>query len=160
MRALVACDSEFGNTKRIAMAMGEALGSSDAVEVMRVCEVKIEHLKEHDLLIVGSSTQQFGQTQATSDFLKQIPNDGLQGVRIAAFDTRLTDEEIEETAVLSFFIRIFGYAAKPIGDELKKKRGELVTSPEGFYVEGVKGPLVEGKLERAEAWARQIIAIQ
>ena len=160
MRVLVAYDSEFGNTKRIAMAMGEALGSSDAVEVLRVSEVKMEHLKELDLLIVGSPTQRFGQTQATCDFLKRIPNDGLQGVRIAAFDTRLTDEEIEETAVLSFFIRIFGYAAKPIGNGFKKKGGEIAASPEGFYVESVKGLLVEGELERAEGWARQIIAIQ
>jgi len=38
-----------------------------------------------------------------------------------------------------------------------KKGAELVTSPEGFYVEGVKGPLVEGELERVEAWAREIV---
>ena len=60
MRALVAYDSEFGSTKRIAMAMGEALGTSDEVEVSRVGDVIVEQLKGLDLLVVGSPTQRFG----------------------------------------------------------------------------------------------------
>ena len=157
MKALVAYDSEFGNTKQIAVAIGGVFGSPDEVEVLRVSEVEVEQLKGLELLIVGSPTQRFKPTQATSDFLKRIPMDGLQGISAAAFDTRLTSEEIEETGVLAFLVRIFGYAAQPIGNGLKKKGGELAISPEGFYVEGVKGPLVKGELERAEAWARQSI---
>ena len=157
MKALVVYDSEFGNTKQIAMAIGGIFESLDEVEVLRVGEVLVEQFKGLDFLIVGSPTQRFRPTKPTSDFLKRIPKDGLKSISAAAFDTRLTIEEIEETGVLAFFVRIFGYAAQPIGNGLKKKGAELVTSPEGFYVEGVKGPLVEGDLERAEAWGRQMI---
>ena len=157
MKALVVYDSEFGNTKQVAMAIGGVFGSQDEVEVLRVGEVKVDQIKGIDYLIVGSPTQRFRPTPATSDFLKQIPTAGLEGISAAAFDTRLTIEEIEETGVLAFFVRIFGYAAQPIGKGLNKKGAELVISPEGFFVEGVKGPLVEGEIDRAEAWARQII---
>ena len=57
-----------------------------------------------------------------------------------------------------FFVRLFGYAAKPIADRLQKRGGVLVVPPEGFYVEGTEGPLQEGELERASEWARRIVA--
>jgi menaquinone-dependent protoporphyrinogen IX oxidase len=157
MKGLVMYDSAFGNTEQIANAIGSTLGLSDQIEVLHLGAVKMEGLTGLELLIVGSPTQRFKPTEATSDFLKRIPANWLQGTKVAAFDTRLTIEEIEETRILPFFIRIFGYAAQPIANKLKKKGGELVTSPEGFYVQGMKGPLVEGELERAAAWARQII---
>jgi len=157
MKTLVMYDSEFGNTEIVANAIGEVLGTKGEVEVLRVSNVPSEAVVGMDLLVVGSPTQQFKPTGATSTFLKGIPKNSLKGTKVAAFDTRLTIEEIEETTVLAFFVRIFGYAAKPIGDALKKKGGELVIPPEGFLVQGMKGPLVEGELERAETWAREII---
>ena len=105
MKALVVYDSEFGNTKQVAMAIGGVFGSQDEVEVLRVGEVKVDQIKGIDYLIVGSPTQRFRPTPATSDFLKQIPNAGLEGISATAFDTRLTIEEIEETGVLAFFVR-------------------------------------------------------
>lgn len=157
MKAIVVYDSEFGNTEIVARAIGEVLESEGAVEVRRVSDVQPEEFERLDVLVVGSPTQQFNPTKATSSFLKGIPKNGLSGTRVAAFDTRLTVEEIEKTTILAFFVRIFGYAAKPIGDALKKKGGELAIPPEGFLVQGMKGPLVDGELERAEAWAREII---
>ncbi len=158
MKALVVYDSEFGNTEIVARAIREVLGSEGKVEVRRVSDVQQEGFDGLDVLVVGSPTQQFNPTKATSSFLKGVPKNGLSGIKVAAFDTRLTVEEIEETATLAFFVRIFGYAAKPIGDALKKKGGELAIPPEGFLVQGMKGPLVEGELDRAQAWAREIIA--
>ena len=51
-------------------------------------------------------------------------------------------------------MKLFGYAAKPIADRLKKKGGELTIPPEGVYVKGTEGPLKEGELERAADWLR------
>jgi flavodoxin len=160
MKTLVVYDSEFGNTEIVARAIGEVLGSKGEVEVRRVGDIQPEGFMELDVLVVGSPTQQFKPTGATSTFLKGIPKNSLKGTKVAAFDTRLTVEEIEETAVLAFFVRVFGYAAKPIGDALKKKGGELGIPPEGFLVQGMKGPLVEGELDRAQAWAREILAVE
>ena len=156
MKALVVFDSEFGNTEQVAKTIGSALGTPEQVQVKRVGEVIAENLSGVDLIIIGSPTQRFRPTPVTKDFLKRIPSKGLQGIRAAAFDTRLTDEEFETSRIGSFFVGIFGYAAQPIANELKKKGAVLVVAPEGFYVQGVEGPLVDGELERAEDWAEQI----
>ena len=156
MKTFVVYDSQFGNTEKITQAIGHALGTHSDVEILRVGNAKPENLSGISFLIVGSPTQRFRPTTAITDFLKSIPKDALKGVKVAAFDTRLTEEEIEKVRILAFFVRIYGYAAKPISVRLKKKGGELIIPPEGFYVEGMEGPLVDGELERAVDWAKQI----
>ena len=156
MKALIAYDSQFGNTEKVALAIGDAIGSQPDVQVLRVGSVTPEHLATTTLLIVGSPTQRFRPTTGTTDFLKSIPKDGLKGIKVASFDTRLTEGEIGKNRILAFFVRLYGYAAEPISKELKKKGGELIQPPEGFYVEGMEGPLTEGELERAAEWARLV----
>lgn len=123
MKAMVVYDSIFGNTEQIAQAIGNALGSPKDVEILRVGDVKPEHLTGLDVLIVGSPTRRFRPTSAISNFLKSIPKNGLKGIKVAAFDTRFTMDEIESSIfILPILVSIFGYAAKPIADKLKKKR--------------------------------------
>ena len=158
MKAMVVYDSMYGNTGKVAEAIGQALGAPEDATVVRVGEVKAEQLSGLSLLVVGSPTQRFSPTGATTQFLKGIPKNGLQGVRVAGFDTRFPEAKIEEIGILAFFVRIFGYAAKPITGRLEKLGGEVAVPPEGFYVADTEGPLVEGELERAAEWARQILA--
>ncbi len=158
MKALVAYDSAYGNTEQIARAIGRALGSEQDVETLRVGDVTPQKLQGISVLVVGSPTQKFSPTAATNALLKRIPNDGLRGVKVAAFDTRITEAEVERIKILAFFVRIFGYAAEPIASKLQKKGGDLAVVPEGFYVGGTEGPLLDGELERAAAWARKIAA--
>jgi len=157
MKVLIVYDSVFGNTEKIAQVIGNAMGSQAEINILRVGNVKPEHLTGLDVLIVGSPTRGFKPTKAITNFLKRIPKNGLKGVKVAAFDTRFTMSTIEESRVLPFFVRLFGYAAKPISDRLKKKGGELIIPPEGFFVEGVEGPLKEGEIERAASWAKEIV---
>ena len=58
--------------------------------------------------------------------------------------------------MLSFFVKLLGYPAKSIADRLQKKGGDLAAPPEGFYVAGTEGPLLEGELDRAAQWAREM----
>jgi flavodoxin len=159
MKALVVYDSFFGNTERIAQSIGNALGRPEDVGVLRFIDVRPEQLAGLKLLIVGSPTRAFSSSPAIKKFLKSIPKNGLKGVKVAAFDTRITDEEIDSAVFfLRFLVNIFGYAAKPISDRLVKKGGHLIAPPVGFYVHGTEGPLKEGELERASDWAKQIMA--
>ncbi len=159
MKTLIIYDLVFGNTEKIAQAIGTALNSLADVKALRVSDVKPEQLTGLNLLIVGSPTQRFRPTAPINNLLKGIAKNGLKGVKITAFDTRLTMSKIERTPILAFFERIFGYAAMPISIRLKKKGGELILPPEGFFVEEMKGPLKDGELERAADWARQILAL-
>jgi flavodoxin len=160
MKAMVVYDSVFGNTGQIAQGIGNALGPQEDVEIVRVGDVKPEQFTGLTLLIVGSPTRKFSPTGATTSLLKSIPQNGLKGVKVAAFDTRFTVSAIEKVRILAFFVKIFGYAAEPIADRLEKKGGELAVPPEGFYVGDTEGPLLEGELERAADWAKQIMATQ
>jgi len=161
MKVLIIYDSSFGNTEQIAQAIGHALGSQEDVEVLRVGHVEPEQLTGLKLLFVGSPTQRFRPTPAISSLLGRIPVNGLRGVQVAAFDTRISMNDIDPPIVRfagRFVVKLFGYAAKPIADGLKVKGGELTIPPEGFFVEGTEGPLKEGELERAADWAKQIVA--
>ncbi len=160
MKAMVVYDSGFGNTEKIARAIGGSLSLQADIETIHVSKVEPDQLTGIAMLIVGSPTQKFRPTGAITNFLKGIPQYSLQGVKVAAFDTRFPLSVIEKTRALLFFVRIFGYAAKPIADRLQSKGGKLVIAPEGFFVEDVEGPLINGELERAAEWAKRIIAAQ
>jgi flavodoxin len=158
MKALVVYDTAFGNTEKIAQAIGQGLGPADEVRVIRASEATPQQLAGLDLLAVGSATQRFRPLPAASTFLKSIPDGALNGIKVAAFDTRATEEDVQKIRILAFFVKIFGYAAEPIGKRLQKKGGEQIIAPAGFYVGGTEGPLIEGELQRAQEWGSQIRA--
>jgi len=144
MKAMVVYDSLYGNTEKLARAIGGAIG--DEARVVRAGDVSLSELESVDLLVVGSPTQGGRPTKATQDLLNKVSESAVRGVKVAAFDTRVT----------SRWAAIFGYAAGRIAKSLKRKGGTLVASPEGFFVEGTEGPLKDGELERADAWAKRI----
>ena len=159
MKAMVIYDSGFGNTAKIAQAIRDGLSTgANNVELRQVGEVKPEQLQGLDVLIVGSPTQRCRPTPATSGFLDSIPKNALQGIRVAGFDTRFTEEKIDAMGfIVSKMLNFMGYAAQPISDRLEKKGGELVMPPEAFYVDDTEGPLRAGELERAAEWGGQIL---
>jgi flavodoxin len=154
MKSLVIYDSVFGNTEKVACAIGEAL-ESQALSVNKVSPRDIQGI---DLLIVGSPTRGFRPTKAIKEFIKHLPTKELQNVQVAAFDTRIRITDVN-SAFLTFMVNIFGYAAQPIANGLKGKGGKLVIHPEGFFVEDREGPLFIGELERAQDWARTLTSI-
>ena len=159
MKGLIVYDSAYGNTGQIAQAVGNNTGSHIDVNVLNVREFRPDQITGIDLLIIGSPTQRFQATPAISNMLKEIRQNSLKGVMVTAFDTRFTIREIKKTPVLSFFVRLSGdsaYAATHIVKQLTKNGGQLVVPPEGFYVEGTEGPLVQGELDRAADWAKNI----
>ena len=159
MKALVVYDSVFGNTEKVAQAIGGALGTKAEVLVIRVGDAKPEHLIRLCALIVGSPTRAFSATPAIKKWLNGIETASLNGVKVAAFDTRVSVEDVN-SGILSFLVKIFGYAAEPTTSKLVKKGGDLSMPPEGFIVKGTEGPLKDGELERAADWMRPILQKQ
>jgi flavodoxin len=146
MKTVIVYDSIYGNTEKIASAIGSAI--ADEVKVLRVNTANTSELQSMGLLIIGSPTQGGRPTQAIQEFLGKIPEPAIKSVNIAVFDTRLPTK----------LVGIFGYAAVRIADSLRKKGAALLAPPEGFFVKGKLGPLKEGELERAASWAKGMIA--
>jgi len=155
MRSLVVFDSYFGNTEMVARAVAEALAAAGPVRTLRVGEVLPGHLVELDLLVVGAPTRAFRPSPAIQTWLKALPPATLDGVRIAAFDTRV-DVASVGNRLLAALVRWFGYAAEPIERDLLRAGGAQAGPPAGFVVDGKTGPLRAGESDRARAWARSL----
>ncbi len=163
MLALLVYESMFGNTEAIAEAVAEGIGGSEVVEVR---EVGTHPTLGPDvqLLVVGGPTHAFGLTrESTRKSAKEQAEDGHVvssgiGIRewlgdlpdhhgdplVAAFDTRVAP------------VRLPGSAAKGIAKRLRSHGYDLVLDPHTFWVEGTPGPLVEGELDKAREWGRQL----
>jgi flavodoxin len=156
MISLVVYDSQYGNTRQIAQAIADQLAESGKAYAIHVDEVQPGDMMGINLLVVGSPTQQLSATASIKGWLNRLPEGLLAGVRAAAFDTRFTQEKIEEVKILSFFVSIFGYGAKPIARRLAKKGAKVIAEPEGFYVADTEGPLLAEELTRAADWASSL----
>ena len=164
MKILVIYDSVFGNTEKIAQAIAQAVSQAIAsgkgaaldVKLVHVAKIQPYQMEDSDLLVVGSPTRGFRPTEDLAHLLERLAPKALQGKRVAAFDTRLKADE-QKSAFTRFIVRSGGYAAKRIAERLKKAGAVLIVPPEGFYVADVEGPLKDGELERAAAWARSLL---
>lgn len=154
MKAIILYESFFGNTGKIAQAIAEPFGSNAILK--KIEDAKWHEITDVELLVVGSATRGFRPCEKTKAFLKSIPENGLNGVKTAAFDTRIMLETIKSKP-LRFMVKTGGYAAKHIASTLQKKGGKLVAPPEGFLVTGEEGPLADCELERARNWSAQFI---
>jgi flavodoxin len=163
MSALVVYESIYGNTRAIARAIVEGLGDAEAVAVHEAANQG----GSADLLVVGGPTHVHGLTTARSRqmaveavredgdahiepgateepglraWLRDLPH--RDGARAASFDTRL-----DKSPWLT------GIASRGIAKRLRA-RGYEVIGTESFLVEDSEGPLEDGELDRARAWAR------
>jgi flavodoxin len=142
VKSLIVYDSTYGNTEKIARAIGAALTGD--VKVQKAGEVNIAELASYDLLVIGSPTYGGRPMPTVADFLGKIPDDAVKGKNVAAFDTRIPTK----------FAKLFGYAADRIAKSLKDKGANLMVPAEGFFVNGKSGPLKDGEEQRAANWAK------
>lgn len=150
MNVLIVYESQYGNTKEVAMAIAGAVKKPHKVLAVAADLVEPAEVKAADLLIVGSPTHGGVTAPAVHDFLKNLKTGSLRGVKVAGFDTRVSMK----------LVKLFGFAAGHIDRELQRAGGSLAAPPEGFYVHGKQGPLKPGEEARAAKWAAGIIEEQ
>jgi flavodoxin len=144
MKVLIVYESMYGNTERIARAIGTALAAWSSVKVQAIGE--IDRLPgDVDVLVVGGPTYAHGVEAAMKDFLDRIPDGSLDGVMAAAFDTRVNWPKI-----------LSGAASRGIAEWLERKGARLLLPPESFVVKDKDGPLIEGEEARAMTWSHQL----
>jgi flavodoxin len=146
MNALVLYDSQYGDTQRIAQAIANALGDFREARAVRLDPAQPVELQGLDLFIVGCPTQGWRPTPAIQSFLQEPSSEELGGLAVACFDTRFR---------LPRFMT--GSVAKVMAAKLREKGVSLLAEPESFFVKGTEGPLRDGELDRAVAWARMLV---
>lgn len=157
MRALVVYESMFGNTEAVARAVAGGIQESMAVDIVEVGAAPDAVPEDVSLLVVGGPTHAFGMSRPATridaarqaltiislergirEWLKGLPA-RTSATQATAFDTRVTS-------------RVTGSAARVASRRLGRLDYPLVAAPEGFRVTGVRGPLIDGELDRARVW--------
>ncbi len=171
MRAIVVYESMFGNTHRVADAIGQGLtesGEFEHVFVVPVDDADDELVRGTDLLVIGGPTHVRGlsrrrsREQAVTMATKpatgvtldiNAPGTGLrewldllrvQAAMGAAFDTRLP-------------FPLAGRASRKIERKLIERGYSLAVRSESFLVDN-HNVLHPGEIERASAWGRHLAA--
>lgn len=139
MRAIVIYDSKHGNTEQIAQAIAAGVAEAGAaVECRKISMSSEEDLRGVDLWVLGSMTRWGGAPFVLRTLLKNgLKEEGAKSKRGAVFDTR------------------YAHMAKGASENLAAtfaKAGVEVIGAEHFVVAGLKGPLLEGEVERAHAY--------
>jgi flavodoxin len=148
MNALVLYDSQFGNTERIAEAITLVLQEVLTTRLGTTTEIGdcAEALHDVDLLVVGGPTQAHGVSPNLKPSLECLGERSLHGVRAAVFDTRLHGPRF-----------VTGSAAVRLARMLRRRGAWIVVPPASFIVGGREGPLDAGEVDRARAWAREVL---
>ncbi len=141
MKALLIYDSNYGNTKEIALSITKGLGSSS--KCVTVSEFKRENLNGVTHLVVGSPILGWRPSENMNRWLDSLGSEDLKEIMVVSFDTRMK-------------IFFHGDAAKKILSRLIDKGGKKLSDPKVFFVKDKEGPLFEGELERAEEWGKEI----
>jgi len=162
-RFMVVYESMFGNTRKVAESVAEGVraGTESDVTLVEVGRAPAL-LPPLDLLVVGGPTHAFGLSRSSTreDAARKSGRDieSRTGLRewlealdpagaapaTAAFDTRVNHP------------RVPGSAAKKAAKRLRRLGLRPAVEPESFWVHGTEGPLLDGELERAGAWGRQL----
>jgi flavodoxin len=146
MRSLIIYFSNFGNTRKIAEAMAEVLGSAGPAQVISMDQLTVSDLTGVDLVVAGTPTHRMNLPEAIRPVFETLPRRVLRGTPIAVFDTSYR---------MSRWLAPFT-AARRLLSKLRKLGGKRVVPPETFHVMEREGPLYEGEIERAREWARLI----
>jgi flavodoxin len=146
MKTLVVHYSKFGHTQRIAEVIAQVLANDGTAQVLSTDQLDADDLRKVDLIVLGTPTHKMNLPEAVRPVLDALPRRMLPKTPVAAFDT-----SYKMNAFLARFT-----AAKRLDRKLRKLGGKRVVPPETFYVIEREGPLYEGEIERAQAWAATI----
>ncbi|MCL5067364.1 MAG: flavodoxin family protein [Thaumarchaeota archaeon] len=148
-RGIVIFDSRYGNTEKIARSLEAGLNQAGVETIcVREKEVKLESLKQYDLIAVGAPTEKITASKTIKEFLGKLKNVNLSGRFGFAFDTR-------------FGFPLSGSAARFIEKELKRTGLVMVVPRSSALVVSVKEveggvKLKDGEEKRFEQFGRHV----
>jgi hypothetical protein len=164
MKALVAYESMFGNTERVARAVAAGLRLEGVnTSVLDVSRAAVIHLAEVDLLVVGAPTHGFSLSRPATrrDAVRQGGRDDAAAYGMREWLETLADES-RLPLVATFDTRVTkvrylpASAARRAARILDAQGHQIVAAPTGFLVHATPGPLEPHEVDRAIAWGRGV----
>ncbi len=163
MKALVVYESMWGNTEQVAEAIAAGLKQAMDVEVTEVQHAPAAPGPEFALIVAGGPTHAFSLSRETtrSDAINQGADHGSaqRGLRewLEALPTGPHPQQIATFDTRASVVRhLPGSAAKGAAKMAHRHGFQRAAYIESFYVKDTEGPLLDGELDRARTWGRQI----
>lgn len=160
MNAVVVYESHWGNTKAVAHAIAEGIGSG--TRVLSTAKAAAGAIEDVELLVVGAPVIGFRlSTEKALENMRATRKEESEPPDVSHPPVRSWLESLARgtAAVAAFDTRIrgpFGSAAPAILRTLEHSGYHPVAPPMSFTVRGSKGPLREGELERAREWGTRL----
>ncbi len=149
MKGIVVYDTTHGNTKKVAETIAETLKESGVeVDLFHHKDAKKLSGKDYDFLVLGSPTKFGTMSFAMRGFLGKVKSEEWMNKPFAAFDTE-NPENVEKKQ---------GSAAEKMAEKLKEKKMSQLLPVLKALVHEMKGPLVEGEIDRTKEYARTLAA--
>jgi len=146
MNILIAYDTFYGNTQKVAESVKDSL-SLHETELIRIDVITQTQIDKADMIILGSPTRAFNMTKKIKKAIKRYT---YRDKRFWVFDTRANISDVESKALLKL-IEHFGYAAEKM-EKLLIKKGAVRARDYGFYyVKNTEGPLYEQVYDQVKA---------
>jgi flavodoxin len=149
MNSIVIYASQYGNTRKVAEAIAEQLGSYGAAQIFAVEEAPAKLPEGTDLVVIGGPTEVHGMTKPLAAVFDHFAPEAFLGVLAVAFDTRLHGARW-----------LTGSAGAGAERKLRHAGARIIAPAESFFVknedgaEKSEGPKLEpGELERSTQWA-------
>jgi menaquinone-dependent protoporphyrinogen IX oxidase len=154
MKGIVIYDTSYGNTKKIGETIAETLKESGIeADLYHAKDVKKLSGKDYDFFILGSPTKFGTMSFAVKFFLGKVKSEEWLGKPFAAFDTE-NPENVEKSRTENKNWS----AAEKIAEKLREKNMKQIGPVLKALVIGQKGPLVDGEVERAKEYTRELSA--
>ena len=152
MKGIVIYDTSHGNTKKIAETITETLKVSDIdIDLFDVKEVKKLNTNDYNFIVLGSPTKFGTMSFAIKFFLGKVKSEEWMNKPFASFDTE-NPENVEQSRIENKEWS----AAEKIAAKLKEKKMKQLLPVLKALVLGQKGPLVEGEIDRAKNYAKEL----
>ena len=157
MKALILFRSHYGNTRKVAEALAAELTVLGHGSVVQDLRRKLPGPEGVDLVFIGAPTRMAKVTRRALRVLKRLGKRGFSRKPIAIFDTYgplpTKPEDLEKGRKWLYpgAAGIMHEAAKTLG---------LNVYPDALRceVKGMKGPLVDGALDRARAFVKEFVS--
>ncbi|MFX1380672.1 MAG: flavodoxin family protein [Promethearchaeota archaeon] len=140
MKVLIAYDTKYGNTKKVAELIAEGINSIDGNEVTveNVKDINVNKEETYDLILIGSPNQIGSHVSSVKKFIKNLSKGTLKADSYAAFDTYMSKD--------------FEKVVNKIEKQVSKIMPDLRKASPGLSIKvgGMKGPIVEEDLSKCK----------
>lgn len=140
MKVLIAYDSKYGNTKRVAELIGDGINTAEGNETLinHVDDIDTRKDETYDLILIGSPNHMGSHTSKVKKFIKNLSGAPLKGNSFTVFDTYLGKD--------------FEKAIKKMEKQIEKSMPDLNKASPGLSIKvsGMKGPISEEDLPKCK----------